>query len=398
MKDGNPFTLGYPVPPDFFVGRINHLNSIDQSIAEASTNSQRYLFATGERGIGKTSFARFACEIAYKNYDFLPVNVIASSANSVEELTRLNFEEILKETSENKVLDKIRSLFGEYIKEVGVMGINLSFNPPPDKLNDITRNFPEAIKTVYSEIKESNKGIFIILDDLNGICKIPSFALWLKGIVDYIATHYSDLPLLMMIIGISEIRKELSNHQPSILRIFEVIEIEKLSDSEVEDFFQNSFRKQNITLEKEALEIIVEYSSGLPNIMQEIGSAIYRIVDENIKKVTKIEAFAGVTTSAEIIGKKYLDPKVYESLRSERYISILRKMGGSKFTMPFKKSEVEKELNAEEKKVFHNFLLKMKELNVIIPLPEKGRGYYRYANQLYPVYIFMESYRHEHGK
>jgi len=33
----------------------------------------------------------------------------------------------------------------------------------------------------------------------------------------------------------------------------------------------------------------------------------------------------------------------------------------------------------------------MKELGVIIPDHESGSGYYRFENQLYPVYIMMEA-------
>jgi len=50
------------------------------------------------------------------------------------------------------------------------------------------------------------------------------------------------------------------------------------------------------------------------------------------------------------------------------------------------------ELTKEERNVFHNFLMKMKELGVIES--ERERGAYKFVNEIYPVFIWMESSRH----
>jgi hypothetical protein len=106
------------------------------------------------------------------------------------------------------------------------------------------------------------------------------------------------------------------------------------------------------------------------------------------------DALYGIFTAAEVVGKKYLDPKVYRAIRSERYRSILRKLGETwDFSGSFKKKEVEAKLTQSEKKVFHNFLRKMRELGVIESDLESGRGAYRFVNDLYPVYLMLESER-----
>jgi hypothetical protein len=48
-------------------------------------------------------------------------------------------------------------------------------------------------------------------------------------------------------------------------------------------------------------------------------------------------------------------------------------------------------LNNEEKRTFDNFLTKMKQLGVIQSDIEGGRGAYKFVNELYPIYITMES-------
>jgi hypothetical protein len=271
---------------------------------------------------------------------------------------------------------------------VDLFGISVSFNPPQEDLKGLVRNFPEALKNIMEKIKNEKKGLFIVLDDINGISETPEFANWYKSFVDDVATHYTDFPAFIMPIGIPEIRDVLSEHQPSLMRIFRVVDIDKLSDKEVNEFFEKTFGKVNIEVESEAMEVMTRFSSGLPIFMHEIGDAVFWSDDDGI--ISEDDASSGIIDAAERIGKKYLDPKIYRAIRSEQYRSILRRLGERPINR-FKKGEIESKLNEKEKKVFNNFLRKMRELGIIVSDIEGGRGSYKFVNELYPVYIGMES-------
>jgi hypothetical protein len=284
--------------------------------------------------------------------------------------------------------NKVSKVF-KYVEQVDLFGISLRFNPPKKDLDDLVRNFPEIVKSMVDKIKEEKSGIFIVLDDINGISKTTEFANWYKSFVDSAAIHYNnDFPIFMMPIGLPEIKDALNEKQPSLMRIFRVIEVEKLSNKEVKDFFESAFKKVEITVESKAMEGMVLFSSGLPILMQEIGDAVFWINDDD--KIDQNDVTLGIFDAADRIGKKYLEPQVYRAIRSERYRSILRKLG-EKITSSFRKKEIENSLNAEEKKVFNNFLRKMRDLGIIVQNIEEGRGSYRFVNELYPVYIWMES-------
>jgi hypothetical protein len=143
------------------------------------------------------------------------------------------------------------------------------------------------------------------------------------------------------------------------------------------------------------MEHMVQFSSGLPILMHEIGDAIFWIDTDGV--IDERDALPGIIEAAERIGKKYLDPKVYNALRSKRYRAILRKLGEPP-SRKFKKKDVEERLSGNEQKVFHNFLRRMRELAVIEPDREGGRGAYRFVNELYPIYIRIESERSRHKK
>ncbi|MDI3501610.1 MAG: hypothetical protein PWP22_1381 [Thermoanaerobacter sp.] len=235
----------------------------------------------------------------------------------------------------------------------------------------------------------------MVLDDINGLSRSKEFANWYKSFVDNVTIKYpKEFSVIILAIGLPEVRDSLANTQPSLMRVFRIINIDKLENKEVEEFFNRAFDSVGIEVNQKAMELMVEFSSGLPILMHEIGDAVFwkdedGIIDEN-------DAYRGILDAANRIGTKYLDPKVYRAIRSERYRSILRKLG-EKPLLSFKKREIESRLNANEKKVFNNFLRKMRELGVITPNIEGGRGAYKFANMLYPVYIWMESQRFNRG-
>ena len=105
-------------------------------------------------------------------------------------------------------------------------------------------------------------------------------------------------------------------------------------------------------------------SAGFPKIMQLVGGIAYWIDDD--QTIDEKDASRAVIDAAEDFGKKYVDVRVYKALRSEDYRNILKKIGEQgPEQMSFRKSDIESRLTGQEKRKFHNFLQKMKALNVL---------------------------------
>ena len=353
-KGNSPFTPGSPVPVELFVGRSEQIGEILKYIHQTSSGKQENVFLVGNRGIGKSSLASFLRYYVNTKADILGVHVFLGGVSTSEEMVRHIFEQILKETKGQPWYENIKKFFGRNIKEIGFFGISVSFNPPEQDLKELVRKFPEVLNNLLKEIKEQKKGLFIILDDINGLVEKLEFANWYKSFVDEIATHYENFPVLMMLIGLPEKRDKLSNLQPSLMRIFRVIQIKKLTDKEVEDFLSKAFGRVNMKIEPDAMKLMVLYSSGLPILMHEIGDAAFWIDTDGV--IDKKDAVQGVLIAAQKVGEKYLDPKVYRAIYSQRYKSILRKLGERQIPRTFKKKDVEAKLDASERKVFHNLL------------------------------------------
>lgn len=390
-KENSPFTPGSPVPVELFVGRSKQIEELIRYVGQISSGKQENVFLAGGRGIGKSSLASFLQYYVGTQKNIFGIHVFLGRVSTLEGMVHHIFDQVLKETKGQAWFEDIAKFFGKHIREIGLFGISVSFTPPEQDLKELVRKFPEVLSNLSKKIKEQKEGLFIALDDINGLVEKAEFANWYKSFVDEVATQYKDFPVFIMLIGLPEKRDILSNPQPSLMRIFRVVEIEKLSDEEVKKFLSIAFEKADIEVKSDAMELMVRFSSGLPLLMHEIGDTAFWTDRDGI--IDREDAIQGIFTTAQKVGEKYLDPKVYRAIRSPRYRSILRKLGEKHLSRNFKKKNVEARLNESEKKVFHNFLRKIRELGVIETDIEKGRGAYRFVNEIYPIYIWMESER-----
>ncbi len=388
IKESSPFTPGSPAPTELFVGRSDQIEELIRYINQALSGKQENVFLLGDRGIGKSSVASFLRLFAEKKKNMLGVHIFLGGVTDLDDVVCHIFEEILEKSRNESWFENIRKFFGNYIKEVGLFGLSVAFTPPKERLQELTKRFPDALHNLLEELEGQKRGLFIALDDINGLANQAEFANWYKSLVDRVATHYKEFRVFIMLIGLPEVWDTLLSQQPSLTRVFRVVEVENLSDDEVREFFGKAFTSAEMTADDEAIELMTMYSGGLPIVMHEIGDATFWHDEDGIIRVN--DASAGVFTAAQRIGRKYLDPKIYRTIRSKKYKSILRK-SAFPTSRKFTKKGIEEKLNESEKKVLGNFLTKMQELGIIEQDKEEERGTYRFVNSIYPLYFWIES-------
>jgi energy-coupling factor transporter ATP-binding protein EcfA2 len=385
--ENNPFTPGRTVPVEFFVGRLTQIKDVQYSIGRAALGKQENIFLTGPRGMGKSSFAAFIRHLISKNEQALAIHVYLGGISTLEELVQRIYDELLKRSSEQTWFSKIKDMFGNYVQEIGLFGVSVGFNPPQEKLTQLVRDFPEALQNLLKRLDGTKSTIFIALDDINGLAETQLFADWFKSLVDKVSTHYESFPVSFMLIGLPERRRRLAELQPSLMRIFRIVEIERLSDEEASQFYLQTFASTNIEVTPGALELMIKRASGLPSLMQEIGESVFRRNYDD--RISGLDALYGVKDAAMVIGTKYLDPVFSESIRSIQYRSILKKLFGEYAIQTFTRKSARLSLNERERLVFDNLLTRLKKFGVIEADIEAERGTYKFVNAMYPLYMWM---------
>ena len=379
------------MPVEFFVGRVAEVDRLNSAVAEAAAQRLRVAFLTGERGIGKSSLARFVRYLAERDHQALGLHTFLGGVTSLEEMVRRVFDRLLKESVGRSWQGKVEEFFGNHIRKVGLFGVDLEFGVSGGDLYRMVHDFAPALRRLVERVKEERKVILLILDDINGLATSEPFGNWLKSLVDEIATSEEPLPLCLVLVGLEERRQSLIDRQQSLARVFDIVDIRPWSPDETASFFQNAFAKVNIQVDAAALSVLAQYAGGLPVLAHEIGDAAFRMDEDG--KIDFNESVAGVLAAADIVGRKYLEPRVFEAIRSERYRAILRKMVTKQFDVRFKRGDVRKDLDGREVKVLDNFLRRMRTLGVVRPDPEGGPGAYRFDNLLHYLYFRLAAQR-----
>lgn len=390
-KGKSPFYPGHPLPPELFVGRVEQIERVmTRGAGQVALGKPVSIFIQGEYGIGKSSLAAFLQVLAGSRCGLHPIYVPLGNAQSIEDLGEKVLEATIRSGALNpKTSEKIRNWLGKYIGEQSIFGLTLNMEALKKVIPSIAAGILPFLQEVYDRLKDTDiRGIFLVLDEINGITTDPQFAHFIKGLVDTNAVSPRRLSLLLMICGVKERRWEMIDRYQPIDRIFDVIDIEPLNRKEMETFFSKAFNSVGISVEPEALEYMIHFSAGLPKIMNLIGDNAYWLDQDNV--IEKDDAVRAVLSAVDEVGKKYVDQQVYNTLRSKDYHSILKKVGQmNPASDSFNKQVVEKNLTDSEKKKFNNFLQKMKSLKVL--RSGQARGDYIFNMRMVQIYIWLKS-------
>ncbi len=389
--ESSPFSPGQPVPIEFFVGRLPEIERL-RGMVHASTRGRFKIgFVSGERGIGKSSLAAFARRSVEGDFDVAGCHVFLGGVQDHREMLRRTLDRILNESVDKPWHRQLMDLFGDRVSKVGLFGVTLELNLDERDLVAVERDFAASMRRLLESLGEHRKSLFLILDDINGLAGSEGFANWLKSTVDEIATSEAELRLCILVVGLQERRRELVERQPSLARVFELIDIAPWSDDEVRQFYRESFSAGGAEISEEGMELLPPFTGGLPVLAHEIGDAVWRTARG--PAIGKREVLKGIFMAAEVIGRKLLNPQVFDAIRSESYHSIFRKMADLPGTR-FRRAQLREFLTDAEAKGLDNFLRRMTTLGALERDPET-RGAYRFPNLLHALYFRMESQRRQ---
>lgn len=383
-----PFEPGRPVSPSNFKGRRNDCIKIIRYIPGViKSGIPEHFFITGKRGMGKTSFIQYVSRIAEDNFQMIPIHFNNSDGTTIEELILKLIEKLSIEFDKGYWGKKFVDGYLKRIQEIKIAGFGFSLENQDKLIQDIKGNFSKLLIEICENFE--NNGIFFIIDDINGLSDNIEFTNWYKSLFESIQFNEYHVPVVFALISYPKEFDNLCLINESFSRIFKLIEIDKLENDEIEDFFRFSFENMNYTFkDDDALSAMVYYSWGMPLIMQQIGeSVLWNILDNGI--IDEKIAIRGISDAAIELGNKQIRGKL-RKIRSEHYEDILIKLA-KHGAMEFKKSEVIDILNDDEKRVFNSFLQRCKELSIIESIGRENSGEYAFVNRLYFAYFLIKS-------
>ena len=392
-KGKSPFHPGQPIPAEQFVGRQPQIERILQrGAAQVAAGKPVAMFVQGEYGIGKSSIANYAQRVAEQKYKLLRVYVNLGGAKDIGDLADRVLEAVVRAGETNvSTAERGKAWLGKYVGKQQLLGFTLNMEALRADIPSLSTpgQMLAFLRETLARVGDTAGGVFLVLDELNGIVNNPHFAHFIKGFVEDNAMATPPLPLLLMLCGVEERRRAMIQCHPPIDRIFDIVEIEKMDRGEMREFFERSFREADIGVDPRAMDALITYSAGFPKIMHVVGDEAY--YQDNDGVLDYAEAMDAVVNAAEEIGRKYVDQQVYKALRSPDYHSILQKIASlGPSGDGFFKRDVADGLTPAELKKLGNFLQRMKKLNVI--RSGDSAGEYVFNVQMVRLYIWLKSF------
>ena len=379
----SPFQPGFPVSPDYFMGRKKIVDKILRYVPKVYKGNPQHYFITGKKGMGKTSLAKYVQNLS--NDKLLEVYISNKGNDSLEILTNQIIEGILSKIPKNSALEKAKNIFGS-IDNLEFNGAKVNFKPKSELSKDIINDFAYYLNKFYKDLP-NNKGIFLVIDDINGLSESENFVNWYKRLSDTIAVERFNLKLYVLFAGYPEKFDNLMNIEPSFSRIFHYEEIGSLDNTEVEKFFTETFKKVNIHCKNEALNLFTLFSSGLPLVMQNIGDYAFWAAEDN--EISENIAIESIINAGNEIGSKQLKT-ILKQIKNDLYEQILLKLGKYHF-FSFNKTDFIDKLNDDEKSILDDFLEYMLDLGILISYDSENNEIYEFTNQLYCTYFMIKS-------
>ena len=363
---------------------------MERGVGQVALGKPVAIYVQGEYGIGKSSIAGFTQWLAEREHGLHGIYAPLGAAHTVEDIGGAVLEATLRSGAfDPKRSDIVRNWLAKYIGEQSLFGVAVHAEALRKDAPSVTSGLLPFLHEVLVRLRETGvKGIFIVLDEINGVAATPNFAHFVKSLVDTNAMAREPLPLLLMLCGVEECRREMIRHHRPVDRIFDVIDIAPMSQDEMTDFFTRAFEAVQMKVELEGMDQLTHYSAGFPKIMHLVGDAAFWMDDNGV--IDKDDAMRAVLSAADEVGKKYVDQQVYRALRSRDYHSILRKLARTVgLEMRFTKTDLSKGLTEPERKKLNNFLQRLKTLKVI--RSGETQGEYVFNSRMVALYIWLES-------
>ena len=222
----SPFEPGKPVSPHKFKGRIKDCKKIIRNIPKViHTGIPQHFFITGKRGMGKTSFAKYVSRVAEDNFNMIPIHLNNGGGTTVDELIQKLLEALFDEFDKNYIGKNLVNLFIDNISEVKFAGTGFSLKNEKKLIQDVKDNFAKFLIKTCENLPEGY-GIFILIDDINGLSDNIEFTNWYKGFFETIYFNEEYVPAVFTLISYPKEFDNLCEINESFSRMFQLIEID----------------------------------------------------------------------------------------------------------------------------------------------------------------------------
>lgn len=345
MTAVNPFRPSSPVNPGMFVGRVGEIRRIESLLMQTRAGRPSHFIVVGERGIGKSSLLLYAQYAAQGNLmvdgsklAFLVIYTTISSESTQLSLMRRVERDLHRRLADTDPAREFWQKAWSFLQRIETSSIKLR---PEDTFDDselMLDEFASTLAQVCERIRQprgicttQHDGVFILVDEADNAPASLRLGTFLKLLVERLQREHCD-HVMLGLAGLPELRSVLLESHPSSLRIFDQLDLGRLSDEEVRQVVRVCLESEAggsmaKSITPEAERMLVRLSEGYPHFIQQFGYSAFDIdVDNCIDEDDVIKGAFGRGGALDLIGDRYYRDNFYNRIQKDSYRRVLRIM------------------------------------------------------------------------
>lgn len=408
MVKFNPFRPNHIVTPGMFVGRIDELQSIEQSLFQTKHANPEHFLIEGERGIGKSSLLLYIDWLARGNlapndggnYNFIVVSVELDSSFDYEDMVRFLAVELKRAVADkNHVKDLARKAW-DFLSSWEILGVQYKKREKHTEPYELLHNFTNTLVNLIEGAGDQIDGVLILIDEADKPPVSANLGEFVKLLTEQLTKRGCE-QVLIGLAGLPSLIPKLRESHESSPRVFTTFRLDPLEPVErvrvIHRALDDAEEKNNFktTITSDAERLISELSEGYPHFVQEFGHFAFQEDDDNNIDVNDVLEGAYKENGALAqLGHKYFHEPFYDQIASDDYRRVLQAM--AEHMDNFVTRAVLRKTAGVKEYTLNNALKALKERNIIIA-NERRKGEYRLPTKSFAIWIKALTSRERNG-
>jgi hypothetical protein len=389
-----------------FVGRVAELNRLEAALLQARAEQPEHFMITGERGIGKTSllmYLRYVAEgkinIGDESVSFLVVETdIDKSTTQISLIQKIELA-LTRQLGKSEPARKVLKDAWSFLKRVRIMDSGVE-NADQDKSDELlVEEFAYTLASIVERTSADGPenifntkldGVLILVDEADNSSPELNLGSFFKLLTERLQRLRCNR-VVIGLAGLTELREILVCSHASSLRVFEDIELTRLTRAEVDGVVDLCLKRANeqnessTSITDEAREFLARLAEGYPHFIQQFGHSAFAADEDWTIDLNDVQKGAfGQRGALEQIGNRYYRNDFYNKIQKESYRQVLRIMA-DQLDAWVTRQEIKRRFKGTES-VMNNAIRALRERHIIIP-KEGEKGIYRLQHRGFALWI-----------
>ena len=291
----NPYTPGAGTVPPALAGREVELERFDVLLDRLwRGHTAQSQIVTGLRGVGKTVLLNRFGELAEER-DWVTVEAEIEPTTSFGPLMARMCRRSLYSLDAPKRWGARARRAAEVLKSFtltvdpdGTLTLGADIEPAHGRADSglLADDLTDLFVGLGEAAKEKHTGVLFLLDEIQFLAKsdLAAFILALHK------TTQRQLPITLVAAGLPQIPKLAGEAKSYAERLFIFPKIGRLPDVDAARAFQEPAANLGVVIDDEAVAVAVDFTEGYPYFIQELGSAVWEIAENDHVSVTDMRA------------------------------------------------------------------------------------------------------------